>query len=135
MRQLSLAVVGIDYPNKRGPDRRFELAMCHEGEAIELRPEPDNRYDEHAIAVYSCRGIQLGYLPSERAVLIGTYWRQGHTTIAIFQALGAKVGWVRVAFDGEQPILPPVAVDAPPTSWDAADSDYGFEPDWIPPDD
>lgn len=133
VRTLSIAIVGIDYPNKRGPDRRFELAICREGEPVELRPEPENKYDEHAIAVYSCRGIQLGYLPSERAVLIGTYWRQGHTTIAIFQALEAKVGWVRVAFNGEQPVLPPVAAAAPPPDWDAVDSDYDFEADWIPP--
>lgn len=134
MRPRSLPIVGIDYPNKRGPDRRFELAICRAGELVELRPEPDNRYDEHAIAVYSCRGVQLGYLPSERAVLIGTYWRQGQTTIAIFQALEAKVGWVRVAFNGEQPVLPAVAAASPPPDWDGVDSDYGFEPDWIPPD-
>jgi hypothetical protein len=107
--------------------------MCREGEPVELRADPDNAYDEHAIAVYSYRGIQLGYLPSERAVLIGTYWRQGHTTIAIFQALEAKVGWLRVAFNGEQPALPTVVAAPPPPDWDAVDSDYGFEPDWIPP--
>lgn len=76
------------------------------GEPIELRPEPNNQFDEHAIAVFSCRGIQLGYLASERAVLIGTLWRHGHETRAIFQALDAKVGWLRVAFDGEEPVLP-----------------------------
>jgi hypothetical protein len=103
---LSLAIVGIDYPNKRGPGRRFELEICAPGEAVELRPEPKNQFDEHAIAVFSCRGIQLGYLPSERAVLIGTLWRQGHTTTAIFQSLQPTVGWIRVAFDGEEPVLP-----------------------------
>lgn len=128
IRQLSLAIVGIDYPNKRGPDRRFELAICREGELVELRPEPGNPYDEHAIAVFSCRGIQLGYLPSERAVLIGTYWRQGHTTLAIFQALDAKVGWLRVAFNGEEPSLPKPAT---PTE---ARYDDGFWPDEIYPD-
>ena len=107
VRQLSLAIVGIDYPNQRGPGRRFELEICRSGEPIELRPEPKNKFDEHAIAVFSCRGIQLGYLASERAVLVGTLWRQGHETRAIFQAQEAKVGWLRVAFDGEEPMLPP----------------------------
>lgn len=106
MRALSLAIVGIDYPNKRGPGRRFELEICRPGEPIELRPEPSNPFDEHAIAVFSSRGIQLGYLASERAVLIGTLRRQGHEARAIFQALEAKVGWLRVAFDGEEPVLP-----------------------------
>lgn len=106
MRALSLAIVGIDYPNKRGPGRRFELEICQPGEPVELRPEPNNHFDEHAIAVFSCRGIQLGYLASERAVYIGTLWRQGHDAIAIFQSLEARVAWLRVAFDGEQPSLP-----------------------------
>jgi hypothetical protein len=64
MKALSLAIVGIDYPNKRGPARRFELEICQPGEPIELRSEPNNPHDEHAIAVFSCRGIQLGYLAS-----------------------------------------------------------------------
>jgi hypothetical protein len=42
MRPQSLAIVGIDYPNKRGPGRRFKLEICLPGEPIELRPEPNN---------------------------------------------------------------------------------------------
>lgn len=125
MRALSLAIVGIDYPNKRGPGRRFELEICRPGEAVELRPESDNQFDEHAIAIFSCRGIQLGYLASERAVLIGTLWRQGHATRAIFQALDAKVGWLRVAFDGAEPVLP---AERQPTQ---VIDDSGFWPDPI----
>lgn len=125
MRALSLAIVGIDYPNKRGPTRRFELEICRPGEPIELRPEPGNKYDEHAIAVFSCRGIQLGYLASERAVLIGKLWRQGHDATAIFQSLEPKVGWLRVAFDGEQPVLPAAPSEIPQVGVD------GFWPDPI----
>ncbi|WP_426254524.1 HIRAN domain-containing protein [Sphingomonas sp. DC2300-3] len=120
---MSIAIVGIDYPNKRGPARRFELEICRPGEPVELRPEPKNQFDEHAIAVFSCRRIQLGYLPSERAVLIGTLMRQGHEVRAIFQALEPRVGWVRVAFDGEDPVLPPAAQQQ-----DTPD-DSGFYPD------
>ncbi len=87
--------------------------------------EPKNQFDEHAIAVFSIRGIQLGYLASERAVLIGTLWRQGHEAKAIFQALDAKVGWIRVAFDGEEPELSPAA-----TSRSVAGDD-GFWPDEV----
>jgi hypothetical protein len=125
MCQVSLAIVGIDYQNKRGPARRFDLEICVPGEVIELRPEPRNPYDEHAIAVFSCRGVQLGYLKSERAVWIGTLWRQGHETRAIFQGMTPTVGWIRVAFDGEKPVLPP----APPR---VEESD--FYPDEVWPD-
>jgi hypothetical protein len=126
---MSLAIVGIDYPNKRGPGRRFELEICKPGEMVELRREPNNQFDEHAIAVFSCRGIQLGYLASERAVLVGTLWRQGHEARAIFQALEAKAGWLRIAFDGEEPVLPTAAVVRPAMGADV------FWPDEIYPDD
>jgi hypothetical protein len=125
MRPLSLAIVGIDYPNKRGPARRFELEICRPGELVELRAEPKNKYDEHAIAVFSCRGIQLGYLASERAVLIGTLWRQGHSTSAIFQQLADKMAWIRVAFDGDVPTLPP------PSSEQQGENGSDFYPDSI----
>lgn len=121
---MSVAIVGVDYPNKRGPSRRFELEICRPGERVELRPEPANKFDEHAVAVYSARGIQLGYLPSERAVLFGTLWRQGTTTTAIFQKADKKVGWVRIAFDGEDPALPTQSPDVAPP-------DDDFEPDPI----
>lgn len=117
--------MGISYPNKIGPARRFELQLCTLGEAVELRPEPKNPYDEHAIAVFSCRGVQLGYLPSERAVFIGTLTRQGHTIKAIFQGLTQTVGWVRVAFDGEEPVLPAQTASL------HLEDDSGFWPDPI----
>lgn len=107
MRQLSIAIVGITYPNKaKGPTRLFELRLCQPGEPVELRPESTNDFDERAIAVFSCRGVQLGYLPSERAVLIGQHLRRGVDVRAIFQKLDPTVGWCRVAFD-EDPVLPP----------------------------
>lgn len=65
--QFSLAVVGADYPNKRGPARRFGIALCQPGDPIELRREPKNQFDEFAIAVFETGGIQLGYVRSERA--------------------------------------------------------------------
>lgn len=74
-----------------------------------LVPEPKNEFDEHAIAVFSSRGVQLGYLPSERAVWIGTILRRGIEVRAVFQALGDSVAWCRIAFEGDEPSLPPVA--------------------------
>lgn len=127
MRALSLAIVGIDYPNKRGPARRFELEVCQPGELVNLIAEPKNQFDEHAIAVFSCRDIQLGYLASERAVFIATLWRQGHETCAVFQSLEPKVGWIRVAFDGDEPVLPTTVARSNPLGAD------GFWPDEIYP--
>lgn len=104
---LSLAVVGIRYPNKRGPTRRFELEICQRGEPVELRPEPTNKADPRAIAVYSCRGIQLGYLTAERAPWIGKLLREGLDICAVFQGLDEFSAFIRVGFNGAPPELPP----------------------------
>ncbi|WP_241233713.1 HIRAN domain-containing protein [Altericroceibacterium xinjiangense] len=111
---LSLAVVGADYPNKRGPARRFEIALCHPGEPVELVPEPKNPADPRAIAVYSCRGVQMGYVSAERCGRIGALIRQGRDVQAIFQETARYGAVIRVAFDGEKPRLPPPARPVPP---------------------
>lgn len=123
---ITLPIVGVDYPNKRGPARRFELEICQIGEPIELRPEPDNPADEHAVAVYSCRGIQLGYIPSVRAVRIAQLFRQGADVRAIYQGPRGNGGLIRVAFDGNNPDLPPDQ---------HRDPEPDFYPDDIYPDD
>jgi hypothetical protein len=104
---LSLAVVGADYPNKRGPGRRFELNICKPGEPIELRPEPKNPADENAVAVYSCRGVQIGYITAERAPWIGAMLKRGRGVAVIFHRQTPFGAWVRIGFDGDQPALPP----------------------------
>lgn len=125
---MSLAIVGIDYPNKRGPGRRFELELCAPGEPVELRPEPKNPKDEFAVAVYSCRGVQLGYITAERAPRIGAMLREGRDLRAIYQGRSLTAGWLRLAFDGEEPILPVSPVVRPILG------DDGFWPDEIYPD-
>lgn len=132
-RALTIAVVGIDYPNadKSKSNRRFELLQCDPGEVVHLVPEPKNPHDEHAIGVWSIRGIQVGYLPSERAVLVGGIMRRSVEVRAIFQALEEKVAWCRVAFDGEEPTLPPQregdaeqVFDRPSVNRDGAADDF-----------
>ena len=122
MRAISLAVVGLPYPNKRGPGRRFEAELCTPGEAVELRPEPDNEHDRWAVAVFSCRGIQIGYVNAEKAQWIGGMIREGRDLAVIFQGITYNTAWVRVGFDGHQPELPP---QRPP----AIDEDNDFWPD------
>jgi hypothetical protein len=124
--QLSLAVVGADFPNrtKRGPTRRFEILLCSPGEPVHLVPEPKNPADPRAIAVYSCRGVQLGYLTAERCGWIGKMIGEGREVRAIFQRAASYGAVVRAAFDGEGPTLPDDPVRQPPES-----GDDGFYPD------
>lgn len=125
--QLSLAVVGVDFPNKaKGPTRRFEIAVCAPGDPVELRREPKNPADPRAIAVYSERGVQMGYISAERAPRIGQLMRQ-HTITAIFQEATRYGAVIRVAFDDDVPILPPSKPQVP--------SEPDFYPDETWPDD
>ncbi|QEH79913.1 hypothetical protein EIK56_17950 [Sphingomonas sp. C8-2] len=135
VRQLSLAVVGVDYknlkPRKRGQiPRRFEIAACAPGETVTLEPEPDNPADPNAVMVFSARGIQIGYVKAERALLIHRQWRNGADICAVFQEATDWGAVIRVTFDGSAPELP-APRDRPPVG----DNDHGFYPDYLPPDD
>jgi len=128
---LSLAVVGARFPNRRGPDRRFEILLCKPGDPVSLIPEPKNRADERAVAVFSLRGVQIGYLTAERCGWIGRMIREGREIRAIFQKPTQFGAVIRAAFDGAEPHLP-----APESESRAAapDDESGFWPDYIPPD-
>ncbi|MCB2048552.1 MAG: HIRAN domain-containing protein [Novosphingobium sp.] len=106
MAQMSLAVVGSRYPNADGSDRLEEIARCAAGEPVELRPEPTNRHDPRAVAVFSIRGVQIGYLTAERCGRIGALIGEGRELRAVVQGSTEFGTWLRIAFDGEEPVLP-----------------------------
>lgn len=131
MEELTLAVVGLDYPNADRGSRRFEALLCHPGDPVALRPEPRNPHDPHAVAVFSERGVQIGYITAERAPWIGGRLRQGTPVVALFQGMAGSVAYIRLRFGGEAPHrLPPIAPgdDRPPT-FQADPDDSGFHPD------
>lgn len=127
--ELSLAVVGAAHPNPDGSDRRFEILLCAPGEPVELRPEPTNRADPNAIAVFSSRGIQIGYLTAERAPWIGSKLASGIDVRAVFQSKTDYGALIRANLEGSDPILPH------PKSSRPEGDESGFWPDYIPPDD
>lgn len=129
-RQLSLAVVGIDYENKRGPSRRFEISLCLPGEPVDLVPEPRNPADPRAVKVMSDRGIQIGYLTAERCGWIKALIERGDDVRSIFQAATHWGAWIRVSLDGSDPMLPVLGDSDESTS-----DDSGFYPDPIWDDD
>ena len=138
--QLSVAIVGANFPNANGGNRRSEIAFCDPGEPMELRPEPKNPHDEHAIAAFSARGFQIGYVASQRAVLLGSLMRDGHVLTAIFQDVATWGAIARVGVDCA-PVLPE-ASENEDQDGGAGDrepalglADPDFWPDYIPPDD
>jgi len=104
--ELTLAVVGIGYQNADKTLRAAELIKCSPGEPIELRLEPTNKKDRNAIAVFSARGVQVGYLTAERAPYIGKMLRAGEEVAAVFQELDTTAAFVRARFGGGRPSLP-----------------------------
>ena len=131
MEELSLAVVGLDYPNADRGSRRFEAMLCHPGDPVSLRPEPRNPHDPHAVAVFSERGVQIGYVTAERAPWIGGRLRQGTPVVALFQGMAGSVAYIRQRFGGEAPQrLPPIAPgDDRPSNAPSDPDDSGFHPD------
>jgi len=124
-----LAVVGADYPNKgKQVGRRFEITMCSPAELVQLVPEPTNPADEHAVAVFSARNIQIGYLRSVDAVFVASILRRGDTIRAVFQEATTWGALIRVSFDGSVPVLPERKAGERQEP-DAIDEDPGFYPD------
>jgi hypothetical protein len=130
-------IVGVDYPNQRGPARRFEVELCAPGDRVDLVPEPKNPTDSRAIMVVSERGVQMGYITAERAPWIGSQMSAGADVRAIFQAISGKCAIIRVTLDGSDPVLPPPppAPRSEPELAESFDGDSVFYPDYIPPDD
>jgi hypothetical protein len=131
MDELTLAVVGIDFPNtdKSKSNRRMELMLCVPGDPVDLRREPKNPHDANAVAVFSGRGVQMGYLSAERAPLIGRRMQQ-EEHLAVFQALTGSMGYVRIRFGGGAPTLPaPGDAETPAPNRTAT-----FDPDAFYPD-
>lgn len=113
--QHSLAVVGIRHLNSNGSNRASEVLMCAPGELVELRPEPKNKFDDLAIAVFSARGVQIGYVPADRCARMHQIIAQGHEVTAVFQHAGTHNAWIRVCYDGDPPRLPkPPTIDPEP---------------------
>lgn len=84
--------------------------MCMAGENVSLVPEPENEFDPRAIAVYSQRMVQIGYVKAERASRIGSLLGTADV-VAVFQRQSTFGAWVRIAFDGVPPILTDAMLD------------------------
>lgn len=132
---MSLEVVGVRHANddKSQSNRRFEILICKPGDPVELRPEPKNEVDPQAVAVFSERGVQLGYVRAERAPRIRQIILEGREITAVFQAEAERGAWIRVAFDGELPTLSE-SRPSPPQIAQQRDLEPDFYPDEIWPD-
>lgn len=112
-----------------------EIFRCEPGEEVDLYPEPENPFDRHAIAVFSCRGVQIGYISAERAPRLGTLLASREVRAA-FQRPTTFGAWLRVAFDGEVPtITESMLEDHDEPQAESARDEPDFYPDEVWPDD
>ena len=132
---MSLAVVGVAHKNSDGSDRRIEIDVCMPGEPVDLVPEPENEFDVHAVAVFSCREVQIGYVKADRSPRIRSLLSSTEVR-AVFQRSAQFGAWVRVAFDGEDPVLTDVMLEDHDENVDrGSPAEPDFYPDEIWPDD
>lgn len=104
--QQTLEIVGLDYPNRNGSNRRKLLSECVPGDPVSLQREPLNKADSRAIAVIGRGGAQFGYVSAERAARLAPMLDRGRTVMAIFQGTADRRAYLRIAYDGEIPTLP-----------------------------
>ena len=126
--QITLPIVGTQFANKssKEPTRQFALELCKPGDPVVLRLDPTNPHDEHAIEVRNAQDMMMGYIPANRAVYVGMQIRRG-SAAAIFQGRTDRNGYIRIAFDGEAPVLPPEPADQSPQEDWYPDEEYPDE--------
>ncbi|MBD8549866.1 HIRAN domain-containing protein [Sphingomonas sp. CFBP 8764] len=67
--EVTTFIFGIDFliEDKSKSNRRMECMLCAPGDAVGLRLKPTNPFDSNAVAIFTERGTQLGYVSAERA--------------------------------------------------------------------
>lgn len=102
---VRLNVVGGLYENEDGTSRQDETAKLRKGDPVELRREPDNPHDPAAVAVFSERGVQIGYLGEQRASWLGSKLDRGMIREARIDRLVGRRG---------DPLKPIIAIEVCP---------------------
>lgn len=125
MRALTVPIRGATHPNNRGPSRTFGINLLRPGDPVELRPEPSNKHDGNAIAIYEAGGIKLGYVPADKCQWLHSTMARGVELFAIFQAPSEHGGFIRIGFD-HVPALP----QPEPALTDRFDEDFPPDPIW-----
>jgi HIRAN domain len=82
----NLNIVGESFDNPDGASRQLEIKRCREGESVTLRAEPENKFSDQAIAVFSCRNVQIGYIGSEHCEWVARLMRNPD--------FEAEIGWI-----------------------------------------
>ena len=85
-----LTGVGERFANVDGSSRQDELGRCQPGEPIHLEREPCNPRDRRAVALYSSRGVQVGYIGREPAKWLAPLIDDGQLVVASIVRIAPK---------------------------------------------
>ena len=69
---LHCYIAGLQYYEALEVWKKLEI-----GQTLELSPDPDNRYDEHAVIV-AFKGKKLSYLPKSQNQVVSKILQAGH---------------------------------------------------------
>lgn len=93
--ELRSPIVGNKFRPISSQERYHHLK---EDEPVTLVREPENSYDENAIAVHSTDGFHLGYIPKSLNTPLATALDEGHIFNATYSAEHDRVWIVEVTF-------------------------------------
>lgn len=134
---FSLPACGERFDNEDGTSRQEELRYCQPGEVVRLVREPENPHDARAVAVFSVRGVRVGYLKRDRAMWVGSKIDRGYDVRAIVERVkgsgltDSALGLVmRVNMEGEDPELPRHGTAHNTGRNQFHGIGYGIEPEW-----
>ncbi|WCT75064.1 HIRAN domain-containing protein [Sphingomonas naphthae] len=88
---VRLNVVGGFYDNEDGTSRQKETRKLRPGDPVQLRREPENRFDPSAVGVYPAAGVRIGYIGEQRTAWIGSKIDRGMVTGATVERIIGKV--------------------------------------------
>lgn len=97
----TVKIVGVTFPNRDGSSRQAYILGVQAGEALELRPEPDNPVDPNAVAVYTRSGRQLGYLASQWGNLSSQLQGGAHIDCTAVRRVGGPAGCLGALLGGQ----------------------------------
>jgi hypothetical protein len=87
-------IAGTQYHNV---STNHELARLAVGDALRLKREPDNKYDESAIAVYTQANDMVGYIPRYQNRTIARIMDQGVVVTATIDKIAPDdAPWRRI---------------------------------------
>ncbi len=92
---LDSQIVGIGYVD----DIEQKTERLVPGSILELRREPENEYDEHAIFILNDEGEMIGYVPHKDNTVFARLMDAGKMLFAKVKEKSDKGGWLKIAIE------------------------------------